>query len=249
MDEHAVRQALRDMSPRMPGADVDSLVAAVTRAWNAHRDDTRLKVAAVMAVLVDATWPPGYRAGVAHGHRFVTDYFARTAAGQETGGCDAQGRRVLRAVAGTAVAVAAMAPTVHDEGPSRRDHLTAIGDANWRTEAEYAAIAARVGWTHGYRMGNADAAWSAAGRIIGTVHDLLGEPVVRAAVIGGAPAQDWLTRVDVNSRQHSELDVDRPHSPAAQAFPQLRAVQATPAVDAAAVDGRHQIRRHPGRHR
>jgi hypothetical protein len=46
----------------MPGADIESHIASVTRAWNAHRDDSRLKVTVVMAVMVDATWPPGYPA-------------------------------------------------------------------------------------------------------------------------------------------------------------------------------------------
>jgi hypothetical protein len=248
MDETQLRQALRAMSPRMPGADIESLVAPVTRAWNGHRDDTRLKVTAVMAVLVDAAWPPGYRAGVVHGHGFVADSFAHAVAAQDSDRCDALGQRVLRAVAGTATAVAAMAPTVRDEGPSRHDHLTALGDANWSTEAEYAAIATRVGWTHGYQAGNADAAWSAAGRIIGTVHDLLGEQTVRRAVIDGQPANDWLVRLDVTARENSEYDRPRA-SAAAQAFAPLRAVHAQPASATHSPVVGDQPHHHQGRRR
>src|SRR6266508_2857160 len=241
MDEYAARQALRAMSPRMPGADIASLVVPVTQAWNDHRAGGPLM--ATMAVIADATWRPGYTAGTAHGHAFVTDFFATAAQRHLTGDAsrlnepsrlNEQSQRLLRAVAGTAAAIAKAEPTVTDEGPSRYDYLTAMGDANGDTDPERAAIAARVGWQHGYHTGDADAAWSAAGRIVSTVKDLLGTDTLQAASLDGLSAKDWLTRLDVTSREHSERDVMYPRSATAQAFAPLREVRADTARDAAA---------------
>lgn len=229
MDERATRDALRAMSPRMRGANIETLVEPVMRAWN-DASEVGQRVTAMTAV-VDATWPHGYAAGAAHGHRFVIDYFARAAKETLAGHrheIDPQSQRMLRAVAGTAAAVARSEPTVTDNGPSRYDYLTATGDANGTNDAEEAAIAARVGWMHGFKAGDADAGWSAAGHVISTVQDLIGEDAIRRAEINGQTGSDWLTRADVGSRTDSEHDVWHPRPSAAQAFPPLRQVSATP---------------------
>ena len=137
MDKSAMRDALRVMSPRMRGADIEAMIQPVMRAW----DDASAagRRGAAMTAVVDATWPLGYAAGVVHGHRFVSDYFARIAKqtlAEHGDKLSPQSRRMLRAVAGTAAAVAASTPTASDPGPSRHDHLTAAGDANGTTDAE-----------------------------------------------------------------------------------------------------------------
>jgi hypothetical protein len=109
-------------------------------------------------------------------------------------------------------------------------------------------VAARVGWTHGHQAGNADAAWSAAGRIIGTVKDLLGDHTVRQAVIDGTPATEWLARLDMTASEDSERNRS-PRSSAAQAFAPLREVHARPASAAPTPTDRHQPHQHQGRRR
>src|SRR5579859_6966867 len=116
--EPDVRQALRDMAPRMPGSDPEALTPAVTRAWNNHPGNARPRHApAVTAVMDDVAWPAGYRAGVAYGHGFVADYVASAARHlRDPLGSDPAGERVLRAIAGSAAAVASLTPTVRDDG-------------------------------------------------------------------------------------------------------------------------------------
>ena len=234
MDKSAMRDALRLMSPRMRGADIEAMIQPVMRAWN-DASATGRRVTAMTAV-VDATWPQGYAAGVVHGHRFVSDYFARIAKqtlAEHGDKLSPQSRRMLRAVAGTAAAVAASTPTASDPGPSRHDHLTAAGDANGTTDAENAAIAARVGWMHGYKAGDADAGWSAAGHIVTTVSDLIGASTLGYLDINGQTGDDWLIRADIGSRTASERDVWHSRPSTAQAFSPLRQVSATPATDSA----------------
>lgn len=232
MDERTARQALRAMSPRMPGADIDALVTPVAQAWNGHIAGGRLL--ATMAVIADATWRPGYTAGTAHGHRFVTDSFTQTARRTLADGADRlapQAQRLLRAVAGTATAVSTTLSTTVDPGPSRYDYLTAMGDANGVTDADNAAIAARVGWMHGYHTGDADAAWSATARIVDTVYDLLDEDTVERLTLDGLTGDAWLARLGVSAREPSEHDVMYPRSSPAQAFAPLREVRVTSTVD------------------
>jgi len=249
MNEQAVRQALRAMSPRMPGADIGSLVAPVTRAWNDHRRGGRLM--ATVAVIVDAAWPPGYAAGVAHGHRFVTDFLVRTAQRQlaDAGRLDEQGRRLSHAVLAGASVISGSVVTVANTGPSRYEYLTAMGDANGDTEAERAAIAARVGWTHGYRTGDADAAWSAAGRTLSVVKDLVGTHTIRQVTIDGMRGDDWLAQLDVTSREASAHDAIHPRSVPAQAFVPLRQVGSATTNSARTVPDAAAAQHRPGRHR
>lgn len=233
MDESTIRDALSAMSPRMRGADIEALIEPVMRAWN-DASATGRRVAAMTAV-VDATWPQGYAAGVVHGHRFVSDYFARIAKqtlAEHGDKLDPESRRMLRAVTGTAAAVAAW-PPASDASPSRHDHLTATGDANATTDAENAANAARVGWMHGYKAGDADAGWSAAGHIITTVSDLVGASTLGGLDINGQSGDDWLIRADIGSRTASERDVWHSRPSTAQAFSPLRQVNVTPATDSA----------------
>jgi hypothetical protein len=249
MDEHAVAQALRAMSHRMPGADIASLVVPVTRAWNGDREGGRLT--ATRAVIADAAWGPGYAAGVAHGHQFVTDFFVQAAEqlfDRDSQQVDARAETVLEAVIGAAALVAMAGPTVTDDGPSRRDSLAAMGEVGGDTDAEHAAIAARVGWTHGYHTGDADGGWSAAGHIVGMVEFLLSDETLRLTEVGGVNARDWLIHLDVTSRQHSEHDVAHPRSAAAQAFPQLRQVSAVTTETPSVASGNAPQQRH-GRHR
>jgi hypothetical protein len=234
VDKSAIRDALRLMSPRMRGADIEALIEPVMRAWNAAGAPGR-HVAAMPAV-VGATWTLGYAAGAVHGHRFVSDYFARIAEqalAEHRDKLDPESRRMLRAVAGTAAAVAAWPPTVIDAGPSRHDYLTAAGDANGTTDAENAAIAARVGWMHGYKAGDADASWSTAGHILTTVSNVVGASTIGRLDINGQRGDDWLNRADIGSRTDSERDVWHSRPPVAQAFSPLRQVSATTATDSA----------------
>ena len=96
-----------------------------------------------------------------------------------------------------------------------------------------AAIAARVGWMHGYKAGDADAGWSTAGHIVSTVSDLVGASALGRLDINGQRGDDWLLRADIGSRTDSERDVWHSRPSAAQAFSPLRQVNATPATDSA----------------
>jgi hypothetical protein len=221
------------MSPRMHGAEIEALVEPVMQAWN--NASTTGRRAAAMTAVVNAAWPWGYAAGVVDGHALVTDYFVRIAQQtmtQQGTRLDPLSQQMLRAVDGVAAAVSFAWPTVTDEGPSRRDYLTATGDVNGTTDAEDAAAASRVGWTHGYKAGNADAGWSAAARIVSAVGNLVGTDTIERVRIDGQTGSDWLNRVDVDSRSD-------PHerSAAAQAFSPLRQVHAAPASDAIATPG------------
>ncbi|XVU24284.1 hypothetical protein ACQPZJ_44825 [Actinoplanes sp. CA-054009] len=216
----------------MRGAEIEALIETVMRACN-DASVTGRRVA-VMTAVVDATWSQGYAAGVVHGHRFVSDYFARIAKqtlAEHGDRLDPESRGMLRAVAGTAAAVAASAPTARDPGPSRHDYLTATGDADGTTDTENAAIAARVGWTHGYQAGDADAGWSAASHIGTTVSELLGASTVRRLDINGQRGDDWLIRADIGARTASELDIRHPGPLTVVALRPLRQAGATPATD------------------
>jgi hypothetical protein len=248
MDEQATRQALRSINARMPRADIEALVVPVTQAWNDHISDNRLQ--ATIAVIRDATWPPGHAAGVHHGTEFVTHFFAHTArlTLADTSRLDPGSQRLLRSIAGIAAAVEKAPTTVTDPGPSHRELDVALMDITRQSDADRAADAARVGWTHGFHAGDADGAWSATRHMLTAIEDLLGEAGVARATIDGVDGHGWLQATDIDARRNSEQAI-RVRSTTAQAFPRLRALDPTAAADMPAPTAGNVSNQRRGPHR
>ncbi|MDG4784934.1 hypothetical protein O7626_03130 [Micromonospora sp. WMMD1102] len=174
------------------------LATRTAAAWNEARTiaaDDRHRAGA--DAVVDAVFPLGYAAARRAGVEAVADHI--TAATREAVtrlSNDTDPGRIVRGLLGRLTAAAHDEVRRHagpaaDDGrnrPSPRTYFVAASDNRANTDAQRAAAAAGVAWTHGIQDGWGQAYW-AANRIIIAIRD---SELSATSAIDGIPAVAWL---------------------------------------------------------